>query len=80
VPTLNSNLQVTPFSAASDVLDEICDPNSPSQSLGIPAAYADHPKDPDRKIQAEAKTNRKVTRTVLSYAISSIHMSPSTLD
>ena len=70
VPTLNSNLQVTPLSAASDVLDDICDPNSPRHSPGIPPAYADHPEDSDRKIRAEAKTNRKVTRTILSYAIS----------
>jgi hypothetical protein len=73
VPTLNSNLQVTTLSAASDELDGVCDPNSPRHSLGIPVAYADHLKNSDRKVQAEAKTNRKVTRAILSYAISSIH-------
>ena len=76
VSTLNSNLQVTPLSAGSDVLDDICEPNSPRHSLGIPAAYADRPEDSDRKIRAEAKTNRKVMRTILSFAISSIHRSP----
>jgi hypothetical protein len=76
VPTLNSHLQDTTLSATSDVLDDISDPNSPRHSLGTPVACADHLEDPDRKIQAEAKTNRKVTRTILLYAISSIHRSP----
>ena len=76
MPTLNSHLEATTLSAASDVLDDICDPNSSPHSLDIPVACADHVEDSDRKIQAEAKTNRKVTRTILSYAISSIHRFP----
>ena len=39
-----------------DVSDSPCDPNSPRHSLGSPAANTDS----DRKIRAEAKTNRKV--------------------
>lgn len=67
VPTLNSQLQATTLSASSDVLDDICDD---SNSPRIPTAYGDHSKDSDRKIRAEAKTNRKVTRTILSLQYS----------
>jgi hypothetical protein len=76
VSTLNSHVQATASPAVSDVLDDISDPNSPRHSLDIPVVYADHLEDPNRKVQAEAKTNRKVTRTILLYAISSIHRSP----
>lgn len=60
MPTLNSQLQVTTLLAASDVLEDIYDPNSPRHSPDISVAYADHLEDSDRKIQAEAKTNRKI--------------------
>lgn len=59
--TLNSQLQVTTLSVASDVLDDICDLNSPRHSLDSSVVHADHLDDSNRKIQAEAKTNRKVT-------------------
>ncbi|KAI0304739.1 hypothetical protein BC826DRAFT_977929 [Russula brevipes] len=43
-----------------DVFDDASDPNSPRHSLGSPATHADQLEDPDRKIRAEAKTNRKI--------------------
>jgi len=42
------------------VFDSPSDPNSPRHSLGSPAANTDQPDDSDRKVRAEAKTNRKI--------------------
>jgi hypothetical protein len=49
------------------VFDDISDPNSPRHSLGSPVAHSDQLEDSDRKIRAEAKTNRKVTNCPLMY-------------
>ena len=52
-PTLGSG---SPPDASSDLRY----PNSARSSLGSPTAYSDQPDDSDRKIKAEAKSNRKV--------------------
>ena len=64
-PTPNSHLHGTSPALGSgpdfDVFDEIRDPSSPRHSLDSPVAYTEQVGDSDRKIRAEAKTNRKVT-------------------
>ena len=42
-------------------VNDTSDPNSPRQSPDSPVAHTDQLNDSDRKIRAEAKTNRKVT-------------------
>lgn len=53
-------------------VDDTCDPNSPGQSPDSSVAYVE---DSDRKIRAEAKTNRKVNN-YHSICSSAIHRSP----
>ena len=43
-----------------DGSSELCYPNLTRRSLGSPTAYPDQREDSDRKIKAEAKSNRKV--------------------
>lgn len=64
---------------AFDMFDDLCDPNSPRHSLGSPAAHVEQLEASDRKIRAEAKTNRKVTTCSPVY-ISIIHKSLVTPD
>ncbi|KAI0004189.1 hypothetical protein BJV74DRAFT_809613 [Russula compacta] len=71
VPTPNSHVHGSTLTAgergpvlgsgpAFDMFDDLCDPNSPRHSLDSPAAYVDQLGASDRKIRAEAKTNRKI--------------------
>lgn len=64
-PTPNSHLHGTSPALGSgpdfDAFDEILDPSSPHHSLDSPVIYTEQVEDSDRKIRAEAKTNRKVT-------------------
>jgi hypothetical protein len=65
--TPNSYLHLTRLPAVSDVSDDTCDPNSHCHSPGIPVASTDRFRNSDQKIRTEAKTNRKVTRSILLY-------------
>ncbi|KAI0257413.1 hypothetical protein BJV78DRAFT_1162466 [Lactifluus subvellereus] len=71
-PTPNSHIHSTTLTTGergspafspgpgSDVFDDLCDPSLSRHALRNPAAYADQLGDSDRKIRAEAKSNRKI--------------------
>jgi hypothetical protein len=66
--TLTTGERDSPTFGSGSVLDasgELCYPNPPRRSLGSPTAYPDQLEDSDRKIKAEAKSNRKVSNSHL---------------